>query len=261
MKSWLASASATQPQATVQQATAACNVSVPTAAEPDREACSLKAPKEASASGSVLGKRPSAKTGNPKQKSAKQRGIAGQSSLKAFMRPQAVQKAEQIAPEAFVSQASGATAGVSLLSREVADAQQMQSQARSQPVSSGTFETAQSPGMGVPEMAELAQLDSQARQPACLSQAAGLRDPEGCFERQSSDRASAEDFPPMQSKRSCASSEADVDELVDAATRWDEVKGMSLLKASPATSPVADAALHANCPRACLRACSRQTEP
>ena len=256
LKSWLASASVSQPLATAQQATAACSVSVPAAAEPDSGAGCLKGlPKEASVSASVLGKRASAKIGNPKQKAAKQRGIAGQSSLKAFMRPQAVPQAEQTVPSGSISQVGGFTAEASLSSQVLTEPQQSQSQARSQPTSLEANQVLQRQdvfGTGMHESADLGGKGSHIRQLACSasSQPAVLREPQGSIERQGSDRASAENSVPMQSKRSCASSEADVDELIDAASRWDEVKGTSRTHLLPLHTLHVMEHLHGVCPRA-----------
>ena len=179
----------------------------------------------------MLGKRPSAKSGNPKQKAARGRGVAGQSSLKAFMRPQAVPRAEQTASSALTSQDSDPVAEASLLSQDLTEGHEMQNHLESQPVSMEASEAKHRQEVSSTGMLELAQHSSQTRQHACLgsSQLAGVQKLQGSLERQSFDRASADGLAHIQSKRSCASSEADVDELVDAATKWEEVKGTLLI--------------------------------
>ena len=240
LKAWLASASAPQPQAAIQQPAAACTVSASAAAKPGGGAGCLTARKDASssvsvsASASVLGKRPGAKSGSAKQKAAKQKGVAGQSRLKIFMRPHAGLKPEQTTPassSAVTPQDSVITAKALPQPQELAPEQQMQSQPGSQPVSIEAARAALSetaPGTGVPEL--VTQDDSQIKQAASLGcmRAACFQDSAGELECESSGRASAGRATSMQSKHSCVSSGVDADELVEAATRWEEVKGESL---------------------------------
>ena len=232
LKAWLASASSSQAQPSAQPAAAIDSVSESGLAELNPTVNYLKAPNEDRAGASVLGKRPCAKVGNAKHKAAKQRGVAGQSSLKAFMRPQAAPKAECTLPSALISQDSGLTAEASLLSQELTEAQQMQIQiqAKSRSVNLEPSQIVQRqgpPSMNMPGLADSAQSGSPTVQPACLGflQPAGPHEAQGGLQRQSSDVSLTGGAVPVHSKRSCGSSRADVDELVDAATRWDEVKG------------------------------------
>ncbi len=128
------------------------------------------------------------------------------------------------------SQDSGPTAEASLLAQEFTERQQLQSQLGSQPVSLSASAATQRQGLSSTGMLKLAQHSSQTRQAACLGslQVAGLQQPQGSSDRQSFDSASADRSVQIQSKRSCASSGMDVDELVDADTRWEEVKGNSI---------------------------------
>lgn len=232
LKAWLASAPPSQAQATAQHAAANGTIREPAPAQPTAVATCLKAQNEASAGASVLGKRPGAKLGSAKLKTAKQRGVAGQSSLKAFMRPQAALKAEQTLPLALISQDSGSTAAEpSLQSQEVTEAQQVhvQIQASSQPAKLEASQLGQRqglPSMHMPVLAGSAQSGRPTTQPACLglSQPAGFQEAQGGLQQQSLVRSFMAGAAPMHS---CASSGADVDALVDAATRWEEVKGLS----------------------------------
>ena len=181
------------------------------AAEADSSTGSLKVPKEACASAnvSVLGKRPSARSGNPKQKAAKQKGIAGQSSLKAFMKPQTAPWPEQTAPSSLPS-SIGAAAECSLPSQELNGTQQTWNQVDSHSVQSRTSEAERQDQLSSC-MPDAVQHDSV---PKKVSEGQGL------------DRRLGSAAASMQSKVSCASSKVDdVDELVHAATLWEDTKG------------------------------------
>ena len=113
LKAWLASASLTQPSASQAPSLEACaHHSIALSSETSSEGSA--APREALSAGtSVLGKRPSAKSGNARQKAAKQKGAAGQSSLRAFMKPQAAPSAGLTQPPPVPVQAAETLAAFS----------------------------------------------------------------------------------------------------------------------------------------------------
>ena len=200
-------------QASSQDAAAQATTSAVGAVEADSSTGSLKVPKEASASAviSVLGKRPSARSGNPKQKAAKQKGIAGQSSLKAFMKPQTAPRPEQTAPSGLVYSISAA-AKCYLPSLELNATQQTRNQVDSHSVQPRTGEA-----------------ERQDQLSSCMPDAVQHNSvPQRMSEGQDLDRMLGSVAAPIQSKVGCASSKVDdVDELVDAATQWEDTKGIS----------------------------------
>lgn len=178
----------------------------------------LNGQRDAGASISVLGKRPSAKSGNSRQKAAKQRGLPGQSNLKAFMKPQAAPKPEQAQlPAVNADDSSLASQGQSLAG-EVPAAVDGSRAAHVQALRR----------TGVPNASHgsLSQQclcpESLTVDPALSRQAAGPKQ-----ERRSSDMVCETEGgqAPLQIGTSCQSSEPDeVDGLVAAANQWEDVK-------------------------------------
>ena len=178
----------------------------------------LNGQRDAGASISVLGKRPSAKSGNSRQKAAKQRGLPGQSSLKAFMKPQAAPKPEQAhLPAVIVDDSSLASQG--------------QSRAGELPAAADSSRAVHLQALlrtGVPHASHgsLSQQclcqESLTVDPALSRQPAG---PER--ERRSSDVVCEREGgqAPLQVGTSCQrSGPDDVDELVAAANQWEDLK-------------------------------------
>ena len=178
----------------------------------------LKGQRDAGASISVLGKRPSAKSGNLRQKAAKQRGIAGQSNLKAFMKPQAAPKPEQAQlPAINADDLRPASEGLCWPRELPADADSSRTAHLQAPQRNGVPDAAH----GSLSQQCLCQ-ESVTVEPALSRQAAG---PER--ERQSIDRVCEREGgqASMQNGVSCRSSGPDdVDELVAAANQWEDVK-------------------------------------
>ena len=174
--------------------------------------------RDAGASISVLGKRPSAKSGNSRQKAAKQRGLAGQSNLKAFMKPQAVPKPEQAQlPAVIADDFSLASQGQSRPRELLADADSSRA---------AHLQALQSNGVPDASHGSLSQQclcqESLTVDPALGRQAAG---PER--ERQSIDMVCEREGgqAPLQNGTSCRARGPDnVDELVAAANQWEDVK-------------------------------------
>ena len=256
LKAWLASASLMQPSASQQAGPETCaHHSIALSSENSSEGSA--APKEAISAGvSVLGKRPSAKSGNARQKAAKQKGAAGQSSLRAFMKPQAapgagltqpppvpVQAAETLAAFSEPSQPSQQPQGLSHLHSQ---AENPAASGLGEALVASTAAPAAEPmkhelGTDAPIVAKQPLLDrrqhvmstqqSFVRSQGALSQEHAVREQHSKAASGERGAAGAAAEPAhLQSAPGCArAAPNELDELVAAATQWEDIKGGPLL--------------------------------
>ena len=249
LKAWLASASLTQPPASQPQSLETCaHHSIALSSENSSEGSA--APREALSAGtSVLGKRPSAKSGNVRQKAARQKGAAGQSSLRAFMKPQAAPRAGLTHPPPVPVQAAESLAAFSeppQPSHQPQGLSHLHSQAENQTASglgdalvASTAATAAQPvkhelGTDAPIVAKQPLSDTgqhmmPTQQSTVRSQGASSREhavwdqpSRTAADEQGAAGAAAEAAHPQSAARAMPD---EVDELVAAATQWEDIKG------------------------------------
>ena len=253
LKAWLASASLMQPSASQQAGPETCaHHSIAVSSENSSEGSA--APKVAISAGvSVLGKRPSAKSGNARQKAAKQKGAAGQSSLRAFMKPQAAPSAGLTQPPPVPVQAAETLAAFtepSQPSQQPQGLSHLHSQAENQ-AASGLGEAlvastaapaadsikhelgADASTVAKQPLSDRGQHMTSTEQSTVRSQGVFSREHAAWEQRsriasgeQGAAGAAAEAAHPQSAARA---SPDEVDELVAAATQWEDIKGGPLL--------------------------------
>ena len=184
----------------------------------------------------MLGKRPSAKAGNVRQKAARQKGAAGQSSLRAFMKPQAAPRAGLTQPPPVPVQAAENLAALSepcQRSQQLQGLSYLHSQADNQTASglgealvASTAAPAAEPikhelGADAPTVAK--QPLSDRGQHTTSTEQSTVRS-QGVFSRE---HAAWEQRNRIASGEQGAAGAApnELDELVAAATQWEDIKG------------------------------------
>ena len=258
LKAWLASASLTQPPASQQPCLETCaHLSIGLSSENSSEGSA--APREALGAGagaSVLGKRPGAKSGNARQKAVKQKGAAGQSSLRAFMKPQAAPRAGPTQPPPVPAQAAESLATFSepaRASQQPHGSPRWRSQARDGAKNGATSSLGEASvsSTALPDT-EVVKHESGSDAPIVNKQplsdrgqslvptqehpmsSQGALSREQAVREQHSRAASGEqgaagaaaEAAHLQSASSCAKAVPDeLDELVAAATQWEDIKG------------------------------------
>lgn len=251
LKAWLASASLTQPPASQAPSLETCaHHFIALSSENSSEGSA--APREALSAGtSVLGKRASAKSGSAWQKAAKRKGAAGQSSLKAFMKPQAAFGAGSTQAQASPAPVQASETLVNLLepcqpSQQPQGLSQMRSQAENQ-AASGLGEAlvastaapaaepikhelgADAPTVAKQPLSDRGQHMTSTEQSTVRSQGVFSREHAAWKQRsriasgeQGAAGAAAEAAHAQNAARAAPN---ELDELVASATQWEDIKG------------------------------------